>query len=437
MSANVCHVSVHADDGVDAVDLVLPTALPVASLMPDIVELVVSGDTGTAAHWQLATVCGTVLDESVALREQGIGDGDLLLLSPAKPPVPAFGRTDPVTAVLTAAPPATDGCALRAVAGLVVAAAGIAGCLAGRGAMTASLITAGTVLAVASGAAVASSRSDRGAWVSGPLGCLIVLMAALCGALAVPGPFGAPHALLAAATASAAALILLRVGVGDPIASTAAASAGLLCAAAISVAVLWNPPGDAVGVVMALSGLGALSLAPRLTVVASGLGPPPSPDDEPFLDVDRRASTGHRILVGLVVGACATAGLGAAIVAAACLRGSGPWLPDAAFCAVVGSALLLRARCYAAGRCRWALIVSGTCSLTGLLAIVVAQYGHWAAAAAVCAGVIAIVHDAPAESSPVASRALEVFEYAVLAAVVPAACAALDVFSLVRTASLL
>ncbi|BBY17458.1 type VII secretion integral membrane protein EccD [Mycolicibacterium litorale] len=437
MSLNVCHVSVYADDDMDAVDLVLPARVPVVSLLPEIVDLVTAGPTGPREPWQLTTVSGAVLDESIALQDQGIGDGDLLLLSPARPRLPVFGRTDLVTAVIAAAPARGDTRALRVTTGLVAASAGALACLAGRSAGPASVLTAGALWCVVAGAAVAATRSGRGLWVCGPLTCLTVLMAALCGALAVPGPFGAPHALLAAATAGAASLVLLRLGVGSSVASTASACGGLLATVAMSGAVVWELPSHSAGVLLALLALGGLSVAPRLSVAIGGLAPAPSLSDEPHPDADRGASAGHRVLIGLVLGACAAAGVGSAVVAIACLRGSGHWVPGAAFCAVVGAALLLRSRCYAAGRCRWALTLSGTSALTAGFAIVAAQYGQWAAAVAVCAGVAAIAHEGSGETSPVASRSLEVFEYAVLAAVVPVACAVLDVFSLVRTASLI
>jgi type VII secretion integral membrane protein EccD len=232
-------------------------------------------------------------------------------------------------------------------------------------------------------------------------------------------------------------LVLLRFEVGSPVASTASACGGLLCTVAMSGAVLWQAPWHSAGVGLALLAIGALSLAPRLSVLMSGLAPAPSLTDEPVADGDRRAAVGHRLLVGLVIGVCAAAGVGAVVVAVGCLGGAGHWLSSSAFCAVVGAALLMRSRCYAAGRCRWALSLAGLCSITAALVIVATRYGHWAAVVAVCAGVTVMVRESTEEPSPVASRAVEVLEYAVLAAVVPLACAALDVFALVRTSSLI
>lgn len=434
MSADVRHVSVHADDDVGAVDLALPARLPLAALIPDIVRLT-GADTGTPARWRLATVCGTVLDESVPLGEQDVRDGDVLLLSTALPRAPRFDRTDVVTAVLASAPPPADTPVLRMIVGLVVASAGAVAGASGYG--SASLITAGVLLCVVAGAAVTASRTRREALVCGPLGCLTVLMAALCGALTVPGPLDVPHALLGAAAAAAVSIALLRFRVGPPVVSTASACACLLCTVAMSGAVLWPVPRHSVGVALALLALGSLSLAPRLSVMLSGLVPAPSLTEESVTGADRRAAAGHRVLVGLVIGSTAAAGAGVAVVAIGCLHGSGHWLSGAAFCAVIGAALLLRSRCYAAGRCRWTLMLSGLFSLTVAFAVVAVQYGHWAAVVAVCAGVIVIVRESPDEPSPVASRSVEVLEYVVLAAVTPVACAALDVFSLVRSSSLI
>lgn len=433
MSANVCHVSVHADD-VGVVDLVLPARLPLASLIPDIVRLA-GANTGTPARWELATLRGTVLDEAVPLQDQDVRDGDVLLLSRALSRVPRFDRPDVVTAVLAAAPPQGDTRALRVIVGLVAAAAGaLAGLAAQR---SASLITLGVLSCLVGGTAVATSRAGREMWVCGPLGWLTVLMAGLCAALVVPGPLDAPHALLGVAAAAAVSLVLLRLRVGSPVVSTAAACAGLLCAVVMSGAVLWRVPPHSAGVALALLAIGALSLAPRLSVLLSGLAPAPSLTDEPLPDAARRAAAGHRILVGLVIGICAAASIGAAMVAAGGLSGARHWLSGSAFCAVAGAALLLRSRCYAAGRCRWALTLSGLCSLTAAFVAMAMRYGPWAALVAVCAGVTVIVRERPDEPSPLAVRSVEVLEYAVLAAVVPVACAALDVFAIVGTSDLI
>jgi type VII secretion integral membrane protein EccD len=434
MSANVCHVSVYVDDDVGAVDLALPARLPPAALIPDIVRLA-GVDTGMPARWQLTTVGGSVLDDSAPLRDQDVRDGDVLLLSAALPRVPRFDRTDVVTTVLASAPPPGDRRALRVTVGLIAASAGtFAGVVGNR---SASLFTLGLLLCVVAGIAVTASRTGREMSVCGPLGCLTVLLAALCGALMVPGSPGVPHALLGVAVAAAVSLVLLRLRVGSPVTSTASACAALLCTVAMTGAVLWPVPRHSVGVALGLLALGALSIAPRLSVVFAGLAPSPALTDHPLTDADRRAAAGHRVLVGLVIGSAAAAGVGAATVAVGCLRSAGHWLSGAAFCAVVGTAMLLRSRCYAGGRCRWALLLSGMCSLTAALVLVAVPYSHWAAVVAVGAGVTVIVRESPDEPSPVVSRSVELFEYAVLAAVAPVACAALDVFALVRTSSLI
>lgn len=432
MSANVCHVSVHADDGVGAVDLALPARVPVAALLPDIVRLT-GVDAAVPGRWQLATVCGTVLDESAPLSEQYVRDGDRLLLSTALPRLPGFGRSDTVTAVLASAPPAADNRVLRVTAGLIAAGVGVLAVAAQR---MSPLGTAVLVCAVA-GVTVAAARSGRGVSVCGPLGCLTVVVAALSAVSAVPGPVGAPHLLFGSAATVAVSAVLLRLGIGWGMVSTATVAFGAVGVIAFSGAAVWEMPRHAVGVVAVVLALGAMSLAPRVSVLAAGLAPPPSLSAEPVDDADRRARAGHRILVGLVVGISAAAAVATTGVAVCCLRGEGHTVSTAVFCAVTGSALLLRARCYSAGPCRWALTLSGLCSLTAFFVTVAATGGRWATMAAVGVGVMVIVADDRGELSPVAARAVDVVEYAVLAAVAPAACAALDVFALVRTSSLI
>lgn len=431
MSANMCHVSVHAGD-VDAVDLALPARIPVAALLPDIVRMT-GVDAGAAGRWQLATVCGTVLDESVPLSEQHVRDGDRLLLSTTLPRLPSFDRADTVTAVLAAAPPSADPGALRVTAGLTAAGVGV---LAGA-TLRISPLGAAVLMCAVAGVTVVAARSGRGASVCGPLGCLAVAVAALAGLSAVPGPADVPHWLLGSAAAVVVSVVLLRMGIGWAVVSTATGCLGALGMAVFSSAAVWQMSWHSVGVVGVALALGALSLAPRVSVLAAGLGPPPSLLAEPVDDADRRARVGHRILAGLVVGISAAAAVATAAVAVCCLRGEAHWVSTAVLCAVTGSALLLRARCYSSGACRWTLMLSGSCSLAGAFVLLAAAWDSWAAVAAVGVGMAVIAADGRGELSPVAARAVDVFEYAILAAVVPAVCAALDVFALVRTSSLM
>lgn len=434
MSAQVYRISVHAGNAGAATDLTVPAHLPLAALMPDIVRLA-ADDVGPGRHWRLTRMCGAVLDEDAPLADQGVGDGDLLVLSDAAPPAPRLDRAGMVTTVADAAVTSTTP-ALRSSAGLWAALAGLIAWPAipsGPGVVAA---TAAVTLCGVTVVAVLSARSGRPAWVSGPLAGVAVVAASVCAGQVVGGPPGPPHALLAAAAAAAMSSVLLRFSLGPPIALTAMVTAALLTSAAVACAVLWGLPTAAVGAVLAVLTFGALTAAPRISIMLAGLAPSASLTDAPVDDADQRAAAGHRVLTGLVTG-CS----GAFVIAAAAvgLAGAAAWPAGALFCGVVGSALLLRGRTFAAGRCRAGLTVAGTAALTaGFVTMVAAvpQYAHWAAAAAVAAGVAAICHDGRSDPTPVAARAVEVAEYVALAAVAPSACAVLGLFDLVRHASL-
>ncbi|CKQ49104.1 integral membrane protein [Mycobacterium tuberculosis] len=84
-------VTVHA--GAQAVDLTLPAAVPVATLIPSIVDIL--GDRGaspaTAARYQLSALGAPALPNATTLAQCGIRDGAVLVLhkSSAQPPPPA------------------------------------------------------------------------------------------------------------------------------------------------------------------------------------------------------------------------------------------------------------------------------------------------------------------------------------------------------------
>lgn len=95
-------VTVHA--GAQAVDLTLPAAVPVATLIPSIVDIL--GDRGaspaTAARYQLSALGAPALPNATTLAQCGIRDGAVLVLhkSSAQPPTP---RCDDVAEAVAAA----------------------------------------------------------------------------------------------------------------------------------------------------------------------------------------------------------------------------------------------------------------------------------------------------------------------------------------------
>ncbi len=135
--------------------------------------------------------------------------------------------------------------------------------------------------------------------------------------------------------------------------------------------------------------------------------------------------------MSLVAGCSAAAALGTTVLA---LTGAQRVTAvEVVFAAVVGVALLLRARTYASGHCRTATAICGFLSLTAAFALMVAwdpTRGSWAGILAVSAGMAALWP--VTVQSPMAERLADAVEYSALAAVVPLACWLAGVFDLVR-----
>ncbi len=116
---------------------------------------------------------------------------------------------------------------------------------------------------------------------------------------------------------------------------------------------------------------GALSLAPKLTVAAAGLGPRGLPRD-------RRAAAAHRTLTGLVAGWSSTAMLGVVVAARMRYRRPAAASPAVAavFAADLGVLLLLRQRSHVDARRRIMLGGAGFSALLAACTVAVTAAPH-------------------------------------------------------------
>src|SRR4029453_11506020 len=74
------------------VDVALPSDVPVAELVPMVLELVGEPGRGVAPRpWRLSGIAGGPLPAAATLGELGVLDGELLRLRPAPPPPPPPG----------------------------------------------------------------------------------------------------------------------------------------------------------------------------------------------------------------------------------------------------------------------------------------------------------------------------------------------------------
>ena len=422
---SVCRLSVQSDrDGQPVtVDVALPVDTPVGALLPAIVALTGQPSPESPQCWRLDRMSGSSLDESITLAENGVHDGELLVLaaSDAVPLGPVrWGPCRTVAEAGTAAgvTPFTSevACIWAAVLGSLALCTGLTGH------QGAHLLIAAIGTCTAAAVAV-TGRSAASAVAS-------VSLAAATGFLTVPSGPDPANVFLAAAAAASMSLVLLRWTDHQPATLVATACFSALVAVAVITPVVGVVPVATVGAILAVAALGVLAMSGRISMVLSGLATDRDDDD------DERAIRGHATLTGLVGGCSGAAALGAVLVAVGCHRYGAPSLAGAGFAAVLGVVLLLRVRTHVDGARRRALAAGGLASVSAAFAIIAtassAQVG-WVSAAIIAIGLGAT---RPPRLTAVARRAVEVLEYAALVAVVPMACWVSEVYAIVRGTSL-
>ncbi|WP_102141757.1 type VII secretion integral membrane protein EccD [Mycobacterium hubeiense] len=434
MAGSLRRVSIHTcSDPPVAVDVALPAELPVAQLIPSIIEVVGDDndddDDGLPRRWLLSRIGEAALDESTTLAQNGIHDGDLLLLAAADTPPPVALIRDQCLTVAamrqTTGTPTALGAAVSVwMAGLGVLALAWPG--GGGQAVTAAVIAAAVVAA-----AVVAPRLRVAALPCAVLQSVAVALAAVTGyVVGPPGPVAA-KAFLAAAVGAATAVVLIGVSNCGTVVLTAAATLATAMAVAAAPAVVWPLSASVVGAVLVTVSLGILAVAARLAILVAGL----IPSAPTVGEVDDRAMHGHQTLTGLVAGSTGAAAAGSTVVVSDCLRGGPSWVRGLAFAAVVAVVLLLQSRSHADAHRRLILVIGGLLSATASFVLLVASSpmsAGWAGIAAVGAGLAALRPGSLQSASPVARRAVDAVEYPALAAVLPLACWIADVYGLVR-----
>jgi type VII secretion integral membrane protein EccD len=420
---SVCRLSIQSDrDGQPiTVDVALPVGTPVGALLPTIVALAGQPSRESPRCWRLDRVSGSSLDESITLAENGVHDGELLVLAASDAVPLGLVRWGPCRTVAEAGPPRDVRRFMSEVACIWAAVLGsLALCTRLTGHPSIHLLIA--AIGTCSAAAVAvTGRSAASAVAS-------VSLAAASGFLAVPSGPGPANVFLAAAAAASMSLVLLRWTDHWPSALVATACFSALVAVTVITPVVGVVPVATVGAILAVAALGVLAVSGRMSIHLSGLA-----TDQ---DVNERAIRGHATLTGLVGGCSGAAALGTVLIAVGCHRYGAPSLAGAGFATVVGLVLLLRVRTHVDEARRRALASGGLASTSAAFVIIAtaspAQVG-WVSAAIIALGLGAA---RPPKLNAAAVRAVEVLEYAALVAVVPLACWVSGVYAMVRGTSL-
>ncbi|WP_068163677.1 type VII secretion integral membrane protein EccD [Rhodococcus phenolicus] len=454
------------------VDLALPLGVPVALLVPGIVDLVAAHRTDNdfdstpdqvePDRWTLAQLGRAPLSGALALEEHGIRDGELLVLENAAAPAPPPLFDDVMYHVAVAgrdrlrrwsAPAAQSVAAVLAVLAVFVGSAALLQTPAGTGRTIAGAATATlTVLLVVAAAVVHRVYRDRAT----------ALLLAVCatpaafatGLLLVPGTYDLPHLLLGTVLTGAVAVVAARVAVVGTATFTGVATVAAVTASALTVAVCVPVPVASIGAGLVLAGLLIATLAPRIAMMLARLPLPPVPAPGTSLDPvvadpddTNPAPTFDELEAGAALARSHLTGLVYAVVV---LTAAGSWCatipraddgiswPGVALAVAAAVTLMFRGRTYTGAEDAAPLVLGGGIILLGLLAgaavtEAAAPVVLFSAGSALLVGALVFGVVAPRRTfTPVQRRLAEISEYAVVATIVPLACWVLGLYSAVR-----
>ncbi|MFJ1458131.1 type VII secretion integral membrane protein EccD [Nocardia sp. N2S4-5] len=453
------------------VDMAIPVDVPVALVIPSVVDMVAqhsrhndfdnSGEQFQPAEWVLARIGQPPFSNSLSLGEHGVRDGELLMLESADhvAPTPLFDdimynvaiadtdhfrawspRVARITGSIIAVLTMLVGCA-----GLLTAPDALSGYITG------SLAAFIAVLLVVAATVLSRMYGDRStALIIG--GCALPA-AFSAGMLLVPDHYGWANLLLGSVLVGATAILAWRVsGVGLALFIGATTLAVFAVPAAL-VGLLTSQPVKAIGAVAAAVALGALSMAPRVSMLLSKLPLPPvpspgtpidpteeDPDDHralPTMEALRTKSERARMyLAGLVTATTVVTVVGA--LAATDPTADSPCWPGVALALVSSVVLMFRSRTYAGAEQAVVLIAGGA---TILLAMMIAAalmmdqpLAVFGAAMVMLIAALVLGLIVPNQSAtPPMRRAVELLEYAFVAAVVPLVFWVAELYSLIRS----
>lgn len=466
---DLCRITVLAQH--TEVDLALPLGVPVALLLPGIVDLVASHRSDNRfdstpervepGTWTLARIGHAPLSGALSLDEHGIRDGELLVLADVGSPAPPPLFDDVMYAVAVAGKDGFRrwGAAPASALATVLAPVSLAaGCFSlfhlpdGPQRLAAGATAAVMCVLFLLAATVLSRSHDDQRTALVPALCAVPV-AFTAGSLVVPGDFGAPHLLLGTVLVGAVAVVALRtarVGVATftGVAATAVGAAATLLLASTTGVDLHALGAGAVVTALLLAGT-----APRLAAVFGRLPVPPvpvpgtsldpvAPDPETanplpsFDELDDRIMSARAYLRGLVY-AVVVLGAGGAWCAAYPIDGAVSW-PGVALAVVTALVLMFRGRSYTASTEAVPLVAGGAVILLVLIigAVVLTPITPWlvsGAALMLMAGTIVFGSAAPRRQfTPVQRRIAELTEYTVIAMIVPLVCWVAGLYSAAR-----
>jgi type VII secretion integral membrane protein EccD len=413
------------------IDVAVPDTAPLAEFLPELLRHAGDGlaDEGTRhGGWLLRRADGIPLRPSATLAKQGVVDGAVLHLVPARTDWPEIEYDDVVEVIAEGArrhAPGWHAGATRVTA-LVAAGAALALGLAalvqtGPQWTPAALVALGIAAAlIAAGTVASRAFADR------PVGACLAAYglpyAATGGAILLatePVP-GRPEYLLVGSVALLLASAVAAAGVGYGLrVFVAGATAGVLGAVGALIGLVTGGAAAALLALLVGGVAGVPLLAVRLGKLPLPVGPATTPERQRVFAAVARTD---EVLSGALMGVSVVGVAAAWLVVPDGLAG-------ALLAGVVGLAFLLRARLFLTVRHRLPLLAAGTAVL-GLLALEHATGVGAAVALAVAAVLIAVAGNRT--PSPYLGRAGDLLDLACVVAAVPLACVILGLFGLAR-----
>ncbi|MEU9509453.1 type VII secretion integral membrane protein EccD [Micromonospora sp. NPDC048170] len=461
MSIGLARVTISAPQR--RVDVALPEQVPLAELLPEVLRHAGEGladDGERHGGWVLRRTDGAVLATAQALLPQGVRDGEVLHLVPARAQWPELEYDDVAEAIADGArrrggawsPAASRAAALAGAA--VPLAVGLLAVTAGGPAPEAAWPAAAVVALLLTLAAVVASRAHADGPAGATLGGYALPYAAVAGALAVSsgdpvGPvpglrwIGAPE-LLSGSVSLLLVSVLGLVGVATRLrVFVAGATAGFAGALAALGALVLSPAGTAAVLLCVL--VFAVGAVPLLAIRLGKVPLPPItlPTSEPGTERARDLPDRDRVyaavarteemLTGMLLGHAVLA------VAAAVVLGLSGGVAGRLLVAVAAAVLLLRSRLFVSLRHRVPTVAAGLAGYAVLGAVLAGGSGPTGRLALVVGGLaLALVAVAVGTTyarrpvSPYVGRIADLTDIALVVSVVPVACAVLDLYERAR-----
>lgn len=419
-------------------DLLVPAEVPVAALLPELVDVFGSApDPG--ASWRVRLPGGSIADPEAGLADAGVADGDRLVIADDPGPAPPPMIVDVADLLADDAPgvAVVDSGVGRAVAAAATIAlvAGVLG-MSEHDAVLAAGVAGAAALMAAAGLRIALRRGG-----SAPTALVLSWQALVFSAVAGAAVTGVPISDATAdwrfaaglvpgtAVASAALLILRPSDRSVFAAATAMGAAGIAMAveaAGFAAASAWLGDARSAAAIVSALGVIGLTVAPGIGVAAAGVRVPgipaagePFPDDpDPADSVDVIASRAGRLLDGLVAGSAVVLVAAAALIAT---RAPDRWS--------VGLVVALAVLCLIQSRGHARAVPSAALGCAGaalLLLLALAQWhvGRWPASLLLLVPLLAATAVAAVPAgrvTPTMRRVLELVEAVAIAVSLPLA----------------